>query len=187
VFVVDFDEEVPAELAEEVRRTVNETPRHSGYFVCRDNCFFGRHIRHASSDSDKVMRLFRKSRRHFADKSVHPVVEIDGSAGSLKTRIRHEPYPTLSEYLKKLGRYTLWKAKDASRKGTCAGVWRLFFHPVGRFGKMYLLRGGFLDGTHGLVLSMLGTMSVFTKYARLWEIEQQRIALLQLHHTCRDQ
>ena len=33
---------------------------------------------------------------------------------------------------------------------------------------MYLLRGGFLDGAHGLVLAVLAAMSVGAKYARLW-------------------
>jgi hypothetical protein len=36
---------------------------------------------------------------------------------------------------------------------------------------MYLLRRGFLDGKHGLVLSFLAAFNVFTKYARLWEME----------------
>jgi (heptosyl)LPS beta-1,4-glucosyltransferase len=35
---------------------------------------------------------------------------------------------------------------------------------------MYVLRLGFLDGKHGLVLSWLAAFSVFTKYARLWEM-----------------
>ena len=36
---------------------------------------------------------------------------------------------------------------------------------------MYVLRRGFLDGKHGLVLSFLAAFNVFTKYARLWEME----------------
>ena len=35
---------------------------------------------------------------------------------------------------------------------------------------MYVLRLGFLEGGHGLVLSMLGAFSVYLKYARLWEM-----------------
>ena len=34
---------------------------------------------------------------------------------------------------------------------------------------MYLLKGGFLDGAHGLVLACLAAASVMAKYARLWE------------------
>ncbi len=172
VFLVDSDEEVPETLAEEVQRTAGGEPPHNGYFLYRDNHFFGRRIRYAGWGSDEVMRLFRKSRGRFAEKCVHPKVEIEGTCGRLRSRIRHEPYPTLEEYLEKFGRYTLWGARDAHQQGRRAGVWHLFFHPAGRFVKTYLLRGGFLEGKHGLVLSLLSAMSVFGKYARLWEMQQ---------------
>jgi hypothetical protein len=37
------------------------------------------------------------------------------------------------------------------------------------FLKMYLLRRGFLDGVHGLVLCIASSAYVFAKYAKLWE------------------
>jgi len=37
---------------------------------------------------------------------------------------------------------------------------------------MYLLRLGFLEGTHGVVLSMLGAFTVYLKHARLWEMQR---------------
>jgi glycosyltransferase involved in cell wall biosynthesis len=171
VFLVDSEEEVPPELAKEVRATLDAGPGHEGYFLYRDNYFFGRRIRHAGWGTDRVMRLFRKSQGRFAEKNVHPAVEIEGTRGWLKQRIRHEPYPTLEEYMEKFGRYTLWGARDAFEKGRRAGVWEVFFHPVWRFFKMYLIRLGILEGPHGLVLSILAAMSVFVKYARLWEMQ----------------
>jgi hypothetical protein len=41
--------------------------------------------------------------------------------------------------------------------------------PPARFLTMYLLRGGWRDGAHGLVLAVLAAVSVAAKYARLWE------------------
>jgi hypothetical protein len=37
---------------------------------------------------------------------------------------------------------------------------------------MYVLRGGFLDGGHGVVLAVLAAVSVAAKYARLWELSR---------------
>lgn len=34
---------------------------------------------------------------------------------------------------------------------------------------MYILRHGFLDGKHGLILCALASFSVFVKYAKLWD------------------
>jgi hypothetical protein len=45
----------------------------------------------------------------------------------------------------------------------------VLFRPPLRFIKMYLFRGVFLDGAHGLLLSCLAAASVMAKYARLWE------------------
>jgi hypothetical protein len=38
---------------------------------------------------------------------------------------------------------------------------------------MYIFQRGFLDGLHGLVLCLLAAFSVFTKYAKLWELNQK--------------
>jgi hypothetical protein len=34
---------------------------------------------------------------------------------------------------------------------------------------MFVLKGGFRDGAHGLILACLAAASVMAKYARLWE------------------
>jgi hypothetical protein len=39
---------------------------------------------------------------------------------------------------------------------------------------MYVVRLGFLDGYHGAVLCGLGAFAVFTKYAKLWNLERER-------------
>jgi hypothetical protein len=35
---------------------------------------------------------------------------------------------------------------------------------------MYVLRRGFLDGAHGVLVAALAAVSVAAKYARLWEL-----------------
>jgi (heptosyl)LPS beta-1,4-glucosyltransferase len=45
----------------------------------------------------------------------------------------------------------------------------VLFKPPARFFKMYFLKSGFRDGTHGLILACLAAASVMAKYARLWE------------------
>ena len=47
-----------------------------------------------------------------------------------------------------------------------------------KFLKMYILKLGFLDGAAGLVLAILGGISVFLKYARLWELVRVKKGLL---------
>jgi len=60
----------------------------------------------------------------------------------------------------------------AAHNGADTGAYHL--RPMLRFIKMYVLQQGFRDGYHGIVLCGLGAFSVFTKYAKLWNIERER-------------
>jgi hypothetical protein len=40
---------------------------------------------------------------------------------------------------------------------------------------MYILKFGFLDGFHGLILAAFSGFYVFVKYAKLWELQNQKI------------
>jgi hypothetical protein len=55
-------------------------------------------------------------------------------------------------------------------EGRRPGAVQLQLRPLGRFIRMYILRLGFLEGAHGVVLSLLGAFTVYLKYARLWEM-----------------
>ena len=41
--------------------------------------------------------------------------------------------------------------------------------PLWRFLRMYVVRGGFLDGRRGLMIAWFSAFNVFLKYARLWD------------------
>ena len=62
----------------------------------------------------------------------------------------------------------MWAEREVSA-GRKAGLLDVLVHPLGRFVKMYFLKRGFLDGVPGLIVSMLGAVYAFLKYARLWE------------------
>jgi hypothetical protein len=38
---------------------------------------------------------------------------------------------------------------------------------------MYILKRGFLDGMQGFILCVVSSAYVFTKYAKLWELQKQ--------------
>ena len=56
VFALDADERVPATLAEEIVRVVQEEAgERNGYLVYRDTYFLGRHIRHCGGGERRVV------------------------------------------------------------------------------------------------------------------------------------
>jgi hypothetical protein len=86
----------------------------------------------------------------------------------------HDTYRSFDEYFATMRRFTSWGAQDAFDRGKRAGLSDLILRPGLRFLKMYVLRRGFLDGYHGAVLCGLSAFSVFTKYAKLWKLRQDR-------------
>ena len=167
VFALDADERIGPELAAELAATV-AAPAHEAYAVRRRNVFFGRTITRAGWGEDWVVRLFRRERR-FVERRVHEGLEPVADVGRLGAPLAHVPYRDLSHYLQKLDRYATWAAEDLAARGRRPRLSDLLFRPPARFARMYLLQLGVLDGWRGAVLCGLAAVSVFLKYARLWE------------------
>jgi glycosyltransferase involved in cell wall biosynthesis len=167
VLVVDADERASPALAEEISRLLAGSPRHSAYRVPRRNFFMGREIRHGGWANDRPVRLIRSGLR-YDDSRVHEHVAVTGEVGELSEQLEHSPYASLDDYFEKLERYSSWWAEDRYERGKRAGPLSVVARPPARFVSMYLLRGGWMDGAAGAVLSCLAAASVLAKYARLW-------------------
>jgi hypothetical protein len=169
--VVDSDEQVSKGLRDSILKALDDPGEYDGFNVKRANYFMGKPMAHGGWDRDYVLRLFNKERGRHRPKSVHPGVEVDGAAGLLDGPLFHHPYGSCDEYFEKFHRYTTWSANDLHATGRRSTWTNLALRPWMRFLKTYVLRLGFLDGKHGLVLSSLAAFNVFTKYMRLWEME----------------
>lgn len=174
--VLDADEWVSPELAERIRAIMAAPDSRDGYDIRRLSYFFGKLIRHCGWHRDYNLRLFRTRRGRYLDKRVHSKVVVEGTLGRIDEPMYHDTYRDFDEYFRTFQRFTTWGAQDAYERGKRAGLVDLTLRPLTRFIKMYVLRLGFLDGYHGAVLCGLGAFSVFTKYAKLWNIEREAVS-----------
>jgi glycosyltransferase involved in cell wall biosynthesis len=174
ILVLDSDERVTPELAQEIKKVMAmpAQERKAAYRLFRRTYFFGREIRHCGWDTDSVIRLFDRKRADYPEQWVHANMKVDGDVGTFKGRLLHYTYDSMAQYFEKFDRYTTWSARDLLARGRKATVANLTCRPLFRFLKMYLLRLGFLDGVAGAVLCGLAACSVFTKYAKLWEMQK---------------
>jgi glycosyltransferase involved in cell wall biosynthesis len=174
IFVLDADERCTPELAEEISAIVGEPGGVSAFRVPRRNYFLGKEIRHGGWGSDKPIRLFKRELRYNAN-LVHEHIDVtNGVTGEVKCRLLHYTYISLDQYFEKFNRYSRWWAEQNFARGRRGSAAAVLFKPPARFVSMYLLKGGFLDGAHGLVLACLAAASVMAKYARLWERSVRR-------------
>lgn len=170
VLWLDADERVTPELATEIQSIVTSPPEETvGYEVARRAYFLGKWIRHCGWYPGFVVRLFRKTNSHFTALRVHESLELQGRVGRLRNDLLHYTDDTLFHYFDKFNNYTSLAASDARERGRRASSFELLVRPLHLLFKMFILRRGYLDGVHGLLLSLLSSAYVFVKYAKIRE------------------
>lgn len=169
VFSIDADEVVPERLSREIE-SVLTNPDKQGYRIPRCSFYLGRPIRFSGWRSDAPLRLFNRKHGRFNEKILHESVELASKPGTLKTRMMHYTYPTISSHLSKIDSYSGLGAKQLLEKGRRAGLFSACLRGLGKFIKMYLLKLGFLDGKEGFILAVISSFGVTLKYFRLWEL-----------------
>jgi glycosyltransferase involved in cell wall biosynthesis len=175
IVLLDADERCTPELKEEIKGILTHGSSHDAFWIHRVNHFMGKRINYSGWQSDKVVRLFRRDTCRYQDLKVHAEVESKGSISKLKNKILHYTYTDLANYLKKADRYTTWGAMDRFEKfqksGRRIGWAYIFFRPLGRFLRHYIWRLGVLDGTHGLVVSLLSSHNIFVRAVKIWRLQ----------------
>jgi glycosyltransferase involved in cell wall biosynthesis len=171
VLWLDADERVTADLSKEIQVIVSQSDNALHvYEIPRRAFFLGKWIKHCGWYPGYVARLFKRGSGRFSTNKVHERFEFDGQVGRLRSDLLHYTDPNLWHYFEKFNRYTTLAAEEMSERGASSRITQMIFRPPWVFIKMYFLKMGFLDGVQGLILSVLSSCYVFTKYAKLWEL-----------------
>ncbi len=178
VLILDADERVPPDLADEIREVIRRPDAADGYYVNRRLIFLGRWIRHCGWYPSWNLRLFRHRlgryeqvdvpAPHTGDNEVHEHVVLQGRVGYLRHDLVHHDCKTLFHYIERHNRYSNWDsavyrelrsqpvfqpnhlAGPPARKRFLKRLWvRAPFRPLLWFFYLYVLRAGFLDGAAG--------------------------------------
>ena len=172
IFSLDADERIPASLASEIRAVLATEPPVHGYRVPRVTYHLGRWVRTTDFYPDYQTRLYDRRKAQWQGRYVHESVAVEGPAGQLTKELHHYSYRNLSDHLDRINAYATLAARQMHEGGRRARTVDLLMHPPAAFLRNYVLRRGFLDGTAGLILSVVNTYSVFLKFAKLWEIQR---------------
>lgn len=175
IFLLDADERCTIELEKEIKSILKKGTAYHAFWIRRVNHFMGKRINYSGWQGDKVVRLFKRDTCKYQDLKVHAEIESAGSISKLRYKILHYTYVDLPSYLRKADRYTTWGALDRFEKfqkqGREIGAGYLILRPLGRFLRHYVLRLGFLDGTHGLVVSLLSSYNIFIRALKIWRLQ----------------
>jgi glycosyltransferase involved in cell wall biosynthesis len=173
VLSVDADERVTPELAAEIRALLAAAPQGlAGASLPRRTWYLGRWIRHGGWYPDRKVRLVRRGRGRWEGEHVHERLIAEGAVRELRGDLLHYTYRNIADHLRTIDRFTTEAARGMMAHGARGAVAGMLVAPPLKFLRMYLLRGGFLDGSPGLICAVLGGYYVFLKHAKLWELRR---------------
>jgi len=196
ILSLDADEEVDSELSQELTgRRGDDLPgapgewcltMHQsgnleylkgapvGFIVRRKNYFLGRWMKRGGFWPDSKLRLFRRAGGRFEDRAVHEDVRVDGPSKLIpRGALIHHSYPTLSDYIDHMNRYSSLGAEMVVPKGRVRfSFTNIVLRPLFTFFYNYFFRLGFLDGREGLLLHLYHAVYVSWKYAKAWELSR---------------
>jgi len=167
----------------EAKSEVGATPHadFAGLLIPRKNEFLGRWIRYGGFWPDPKLRLFRRGRGKFESRAVHEDVQVDGTTRQIQSgALLHHSYPTLSDYIEHMNRYSSLGAEMVVAKGNGKvrfSAINIVLRPLATFVYNYFFRLGFLDGREGLLLHLYHAVYVSWKYSKAWELSRGQIEL----------
>jgi len=197
VLIVDADEVIPPNLAEEIANVLKQPNGCDGYYINRRFFFLGRWLRHCGYYPSLNLRLFKHRFGRYeriiadgaGDNEVHEHVILQGEASSLKHDMLHFAYPDIFTWVEKHNRYSSWEAEveEYFRSGS-AGVNGVVGEPglefkrwlkriylkiplrfIFRFFYAYVWKKGFLDGKPGFIFCLLLSFYDFLSWAKAQE------------------
>jgi glycosyltransferase involved in cell wall biosynthesis len=159
---------------EDLRTNVGPLPQ--AFWISRKNYFLGRWIEHGGYYPDRKLRLFaRGSARFDENRAVHEDLHTNRRTAVVEVgALIHHSYPTLSDYIEHMNRYSSLGAEMVVAKGKVGfSVINIVVRPLFTFIYNYFFRLGFLDGREGLLLHLYHAVYVSWKYAKAWELSRR--------------
>lgn len=164
-FVVDADEIVTPELREELYQIIQQPNCAAGYYIPRQNMFMSMFVR--DFHYDYQLRFLVREGTEWPP-YIHSLPKVPGRVEKLKARkearLLHLMDETMHEYITKMNIYTD-NETDKKQYGTMALFWR----PLWRFFKSYVMDGSFRMGTRGLIRSLMAALYQFILVSKIIE------------------
>ncbi|WP_447979708.1 glycosyltransferase family 2 protein [Candidatus Nitrospira bockiana] len=170
ILIVDADERVLDALRDEIRSMLDRVPPEIvGFQVPRRNFFYGRWIQGSGYYPDYQLRLFRREAGRYDDTLLHERLVLKGRTETLRSPLEHHSMPTIRHHVRKMMRYTTLGAEEKLKTCRHVGWTDLAGRHVMTVVRTYLLRRGYRDGVHGLIVALFAGLHTFVKYAKAWE------------------
>ncbi len=160
VLVVDADEIITPELRRYLYKRIEEPDCPTGLFISRHNMYLGQYC-NSRHTHDFQLRFMKRDKVDWPH-TIHATPRIDGTVekAPLQFKIRHLADETIQQLISKANTYSDNEVTKKAHKKY--GMWALFYRPLWRFFRTYIIKGGILQGRRGLIKAYMdATYQVF--------------------------
>lgn len=172
VLLLDADEELTPEAAEEIQRVLAD-PQAAGYSLPRREWMFWRWP-HPATRLNHFLRLFDKRRGRIGDDPVHAAPKVDGAVQRLHAAFLHHGERDLHTKIDKLNHYSSGLLADLRPGKQRWLLPRMLLYPPFVFLRHYLFKRQFLNGSAGFIASASMAWYAFLKSAKRLEARKRR-------------
>jgi len=176
IFLIDADERATPELSAEIKKILADDDKNFAWRVARLSYFWGQPLKHGGWFPDYVTRLLPREGTSVVgvvhEEIIHRCAE---KVFESKKYLVHYPYRNWEHHLAKMNTYTTLMAKKMHDSGKSANIFDIIVHPFWAAFRMYILRGGFLDGLVGFILSGFHYFYTMEKYVKLYYIDKKNV------------
>jgi hypothetical protein len=169
IFVLAADEEVASELQTALLSWKKRKPKANVYEMARRTWYLGKWIHHSGWYPDWQRRLYRRDTAKFTG-LIHEALRFEGAPGRLAGDLLHYTVRTFEEHKEKVERYSTLAAQQLLENGKKRWRPAMWLATPWSFFQNFILRGGFLDGYRGALISHMAARSVKLKYGKLGKL-----------------
>ena len=173
LFVLAPDEQVSSQLQTALLNWKKQPAQAAVYEMARRTWYLGEWIRHSGWYPDWQRRLYRKDAAKFTG-LIHEALRFDGVPGRLEGDLLHYTVRTFEEHQAKVERYATLAAQQLLEDGKSNWRSAVWLATPWSFFQNFVLRGGFLDGYRGALISRMAARSVRLKYSKLGKLIKAR-------------
>jgi hypothetical protein len=169
VFSMDADEEMSSLLHTSLLDWKTRKPERDVYEVSRKTWYLGAWIKHSGWYPDFQRRLYRRGSAQFSG-MIHEALRFPGKPGRLTGDLLHYTVRSFDEHEANVERYTTLAAQQMFAQGKRSWRGAVWFATPWSWFQNFVLRGGFLDGYRGALISQMAARSVRLKYTKLGKL-----------------
>lgn len=172
VFLVDPDEYVTEALKAEILAMLENGTPHAAFKNMRVNFFMSHPLRSRAFSQDNL-KFYSRQKVDFTGTGYHEESRVNGTIGRFNGEVYHFPHTSIHwmvakhNYISEFDKDSYFKQFGVMTERQFK--WFVVTRPLKSFLKTYFRKGGYKDGTYGLVYALITCAQDVIKIGKYWE------------------